>query len=631
MHMRKNIFGLFAFSILAFVCTGDLSAQVTVQDIMGQKPFQKNVDIDQADMANLDKYKLELYPGNKGYIVREPNGNVVRVFIATQNSGTVDQRSYYKGGVEVYRELDTDGNDKMDQYRWFHTGGSRWGVDENEDGKIDRWIEISPEEVTAEIVESLASGDEARFLSAVLSKEEFGRMFDSAKSGELGEYVEALSKGFKAVAAELKLSPNAKWIMSRYTRPGTIPRGTSGNLRDMYVCEDVIAHVGSGENMENSFQISIGTLIRISDNNWRALTLPSAFNEEDIKYIFFPPLGATYESGIAQAPGAEIGPLVESLQKKLTEFQVADAATKRGLYGEISPLFFQVIPSLDANARSVWSSQAADFFLDGIQYRIDPANAEKDLERLRKLAETAGDMNVLGYIVYRTIMTDYYVKVTDPEQASKIAEIQEEWIGKLEEFASDPRFEKTTSGAEGMLQLASSLELSGEKDRASAIYGKVETNFQNTTFGQRAGGAKRRLASPGRAVPFVAKDAKTGAAINIAQMKGSYVVLYFWASWSRPEDLALNGLVNRYRNNLKVVCINLDSDPKDMSAFLQRKPLPGQHVYEPGGLDCSQALSWGIQAPPTIILFDTEGRVVDESILNVAELEKKLDSLINTQ
>ena len=49
----------------------------------------------------------------------------------------VDTWSYYKNGLEVYRDGDLNFNGKADQYRWFHTGGSRWGLDKNEDGKLD--------------------------------------------------------------------------------------------------------------------------------------------------------------------------------------------------------------------------------------------------------------------------------------------------------------------------------------------------------------------------------------------------------------------------------------------------------------------------------------------------------------
>lgn len=104
-----------------------------------------------------------------GYVVKDPNGLILRRFLDTNGDNKLDQWCYYKDGIEVYRDIDTDSNSKADQYRWFNTAGSRWGVDKNEDGVIDYWQAISPEEVTAEVVAALANQDVARFSRVLLS------------------------------------------------------------------------------------------------------------------------------------------------------------------------------------------------------------------------------------------------------------------------------------------------------------------------------------------------------------------------------------------------------------------------------------------------------------------------------
>ena len=72
---------------------------------------------------------------------------ILRRFVDTNDDNVVDQWSYYKDGLEVYRDIDSTFNGKADQYRWFNTGGSRWAIDANEDGVIDSWKSISAEEV----------------------------------------------------------------------------------------------------------------------------------------------------------------------------------------------------------------------------------------------------------------------------------------------------------------------------------------------------------------------------------------------------------------------------------------------------------------------------------------------------
>src|SRR5262249_30319435 len=102
----------------------------------------------------------------------------LRRFMDTTGEKRADGRthtdiwSYYKDGVEVYREIDTNYNDKPDQYRWFNTGGSKWGIDANEDGKIDSWRTISAEEAAQEAFAAVANRDLARLKALFISDAE---------------------------------------------------------------------------------------------------------------------------------------------------------------------------------------------------------------------------------------------------------------------------------------------------------------------------------------------------------------------------------------------------------------------------------------------------------------------------
>ena len=119
------------------------------------RPVQSGVQIDvppPAEIANCT-VKAERHGKTSGWVVRDPHGTVLRRFLDTNADNYVDQWCYYRFGVEVYRDIDSNFNQKADQYRWFHTGGSRWGIDKNEDGKIDVWKFISPEEASEEAQE----------------------------------------------------------------------------------------------------------------------------------------------------------------------------------------------------------------------------------------------------------------------------------------------------------------------------------------------------------------------------------------------------------------------------------------------------------------------------------------------
>ena len=103
-----------------------------------------------------------------GWVLKDGNGKTLRRFYST-TGGSVDLYSYYKDGVEVYRETVSGGARQPNQFRWINAGGSKWGVDLDGDGKIDRWQAISVEEVSQELMRALATRDAKRLEALVVT------------------------------------------------------------------------------------------------------------------------------------------------------------------------------------------------------------------------------------------------------------------------------------------------------------------------------------------------------------------------------------------------------------------------------------------------------------------------------
>ena len=61
-------------------------------------------------------------------------------------------------GIEVFRDIDSNHNAKVDQSRWLNSAGSRCGLYDDENGVIDAWKAISADEVC--IVELLTEDDD---------------------------------------------------------------------------------------------------------------------------------------------------------------------------------------------------------------------------------------------------------------------------------------------------------------------------------------------------------------------------------------------------------------------------------------------------------------------------------------
>ena len=160
--------------------------------------------------------------GHVGWIVESPDGVILRKFVDTNDDNVVDQWSYYKDGFEVYRDIDSNYNGKADQYRWFHTGGSRWGLDPNEDGVIDSWKSISAEEVTAEVVAAIATRDVQRFTRLLLTPAELNSLgLGKARAEALAEKIAKAAAGFKTMSARQK-------TVAPRRRVGAVQRQSAG-------------------------------------------------------------------------------------------------------------------------------------------------------------------------------------------------------------------------------------------------------------------------------------------------------------------------------------------------------------------------------------------------------------------
>ena len=223
------------------------AATPTVEQALNLTPVQAGVDYDRPSPQDIPKCKIvaKKINGQVGWVVEGPDGTTLRKFVDTNGDNVVDQWSYYKDGVEVYRDIDSNFNGRADQHRWFNTGGTRWGLDPKEDGTIESWKVISPEEVTAEIVSALAARDADRFARVTLTPEELKNLgLGKSRSAELAEKIGKLGGEFKQFAARQKtVTAQSAWVQFTAGKPGIVPAGTDDSNKDIRVYENVVAIV----------------------------------------------------------------------------------------------------------------------------------------------------------------------------------------------------------------------------------------------------------------------------------------------------------------------------------------------------------------------------------------------------
>ena len=157
---------LAGFTLWAGLAGGNAAAQVKVEDYLGRAPLQAGVLVTTPTGAELAGCRAEQVAWPKignitpvGVVVKDGQGKLVRQYIDAKGAGKPNIWSYYYNGVESYREIDSNGNGKVDQYRWLGVNGGKYGLDIDEDGKIDGWVAMSPEELSQEMFQALLTKD----------------------------------------------------------------------------------------------------------------------------------------------------------------------------------------------------------------------------------------------------------------------------------------------------------------------------------------------------------------------------------------------------------------------------------------------------------------------------------------
>jgi len=593
------------------------AASATVAQVLQVAPSQTGVECDRPKPEDVPRCKISVkrIDGHVGYIVESPEGVVLRKFLDTKGTNVVDQWSFYKDGVEVYREIATKPNGKKDEFRWLNTAGTRWGVDTVGDGKLTAWKAISAEEVTAEIVAAVANHDSARFARVLLSSEELQSLgLGKAKSEAVAGKIVKAAIDFGTLADRQKgITPESKWLQFSGSRPGVVPAGTDESTRDIEVYENVVAIVQTGE---KNIQAQIGTLIRVG-NAWKTIDAPLISGEGQPDVVA---LGFFFQAAQAARAGAvAVGPSEES-QKMIAEMEAMEPGDPR----RVEIIQKLVDQAKTSEERLSWLRQLADTLSAGVQSGKLP-DGDKRLQALLENAQKDADKNLAAYVKIRLLTAGYAQAISAPK--ADVAKIQADWLKNLEQYISD--YPTSPDAAEAMLQLGIAREYAGQDDDAKRWYERIGREFTDSPQAKKANGAARRIDSVGTVLNLTGKG-PGGETVDIATYRGKVVLIQYWATWSEAakNDMpALKELATKYRGYFDVIGVSVDANVKTLKGYLAQNPLPWQQIFEEGGQDSRPANALGIITVPTMILVDAQGKVVNRS-MQASEIEAELKKLV---
>lgn len=636
--MRKRIRRLTLAATMAMptlVASSTQAADPTAEQALKLRPVQADVQFETPSAEDAKKCTVEQVEqqGMAGWIVRREDGQLLRRFLDTNLDNQIDQWCYYQNGVEVYRDVDVNFNQKADQYRWLGTEGMRWGIDRDEDSKIDQWKMISAEEVSSEVIRAIVDQDANRFRRLLITEAEIKSLgLDEQHEQELIRKVAAAQQNFGELVKQQKfLKSDAQWIHFGATRPGIVPRGMHGLRDDQVVYENVAAVV---QQQGQHLQVSIGTMIQIG-SLWRLIDLPQNLTDEQLTGrttgYFFASGPADFDRDTTNPPANAANEKIQQLLGQLEQIDqgllTANEPEKQARLNAQRADTLQALANATQGAdRDTWLRQLAE----SLSAAAQSGGYDEGVDRLGKLVQylKAQDesQDLIAFAQFRYLSADYALKVQQPK--ADFAKIQEQWLKQLESFVA--AFGKSEDSAEAMLQLGIAEEFAGQEDAAIQWYSKVVTNFGASIHAKKAAGARKRLQSEGKILALTGTTLD-GKSFDLSRYRNRTVVLHYWATWCEPckQDMQLLKQLNaKYASKgLSIVGINVDSQKDAAESQVKADRLSWPQLFEEGGLESRLANELGILTLPAMFLIDANGRVVNRN-LHAAELEQELQKLL---
>ena len=626
--IRALLLGLATIQVTASVIT---AAEPTLEYALSLKPTQTGLTYDvpaENERTGLEVKTVASSAGT-GWVVTNESGQLLRKFVDTNKDGKVDLWSYYRAGVEVYRDIDTDGNNTAEQFRWLGPAGLRWGVDTNGDRKVDRWNQISAQEVSQEVVAAIKTKDAARFARLLLTDAELRDLgVGKARFDALAKMrADALATFERQANTQQLITQRSSWVHFSGLL-GVIPSGTSGSTKDVTVYDNVMTIV---ESAGEHHQMVIGAMIQ-AGKNWRLVNLPPALATENTVaysgYFFKTP-------GVSDTPAVATGNTGnEAMQKLVGQLEEIDIqlakAQSQSQQASLNVSRVEVLKQLAAKSATVeqrnnWIRQLADTVTAAVQTGAFP-DGVAHLESLYDSLRASKDTPNTAYVRFRMLTADYGQKMQKPN--AEFEEIQDQWLKDLALFVQ--QYPTSADAAEATLQIAIGEEFAGDHQAAINWYSKIVQQFPKSPLVAKAKGAALRLQLPGRMLTLKGTTL-SGSSLTTASSKGKVTIVHYWATLS-PSSVQDMLLLKQFQakygaSKLALVGVNLDMERNSAEAALQANRITWGQLYSRGGMESELANQLGIVSLPTMLLIDQQGKVISSGV-HMAELDSELQKLI---
>jgi hypothetical protein len=605
-------------------------ATPTVAQMLAYRPKQEGVDISTPTPDQYATCEVKLVtgarPGSSGWLLLDARKQPLRRFFDSNGDKKIDVWSYFRDGAEVYREIDSklggrnaSDTGRPDQYRWLNTGGMKWGVDADEDGKIDSWKIISAEEVAQEVYQAVSSHNLARLQALLLTDAELRALrLSAAETDRLSAKLKQAQAKFQEADTKLAaLRERTQLMQVESAVAQCVPADQVGSDHDLlkHANRSVVLGVGEKKNewLQTGEMVLVGPAWRLAEGPTLGPIDPSPGVDDPALQKLLADLGDLDKTAPKVPP--QPAPTPEVVRYNLKRVEMLE----------------QIVAKVKPAERETWVKQLAENLSAAALH--SPDSDTSSLQKLRQLkdqtVQSAAGTPLAGYLTFRVLWTEYSPKLGGGPDSAKS---QAEWMEKLAGFVqSYPNADDT---GDALSHLAMGSEFSGKDDEAKRWWKQLAVSFPEHPMAKKAAGAVARLELVGKDMVLSGK-LLSGAAFDASSLKGKVVALYYWASYGKTmdEDFAKLKALHTKLNakGFELVTVNLDDQPDTAAAALQKSVLPGTHLVQPavegGGLSSPLAMQYGIMGVPTLFLVGKDGRVISRT-LHVSDLEEAIQKAL---